>query len=316
MDQRTAIIILNWNSSAMTIACLDSLAQIHHNNFKVFVVDNGSIESEWKLIDDYISTHNQLFTLISLQYNYGFTGGNNAGIIAALEQFQPKNVLLLNNDTVVDPFFLREMEAEFLKNENVGIVVPKIYFYDEPTKLYYAGGYINKLSGMGEHNLWKQEDPKDHFEPQSEQFANGCCMLISSKLLDEIGFLNDDFFANIEDVEYSYRALKANFGIIYVPKAIVWHKEGFASRKNKGQWFRIYLCTRNLILFFRERARWYSLFLFVPYFFIRWISYMSLKSILSKDFKSVRSIFLGCLDGITKKLRYVQRPDTIIFRSS
>lgn len=313
MNYKVAIIILNWNSSEVTIACLDSLHKISYKHFEIFLVDNASKGIEYELIKNYSIEHSEI-NLISLAYNYGFAEGNNIGMRIAEKEYAPDYFLLLNNDTIVDVMFLENLVNASLEDPNIGIAVPKIFFYEPNDRLYYAGGYINKLSGMGEHIGWQQKDNVKYNKKEYVAFANGCCMLITKKLYDYIGELNRNFFANIEDVEYSYRTKKANFGIIYVPNGIVVHKEGYASKRNKGQWFRIYLSTRNLILFYKERNEWYKPILFLPYFTLRWVAYMTLKLTLLKDFKSVKSLYKGIKDGINNKLSFVDLPNKTVFR--
>ncbi len=314
MSSKVAIIILNWNSSEVTIECLDSLSNISHRDFHVFLVDNASGIGEYELINQYVEGKSHI-SLISLAYNYGFAEGNNIGMRIAETQYQPDYYLLLNNDTLVDPKFLENLIAASLEKAEIGIAVPKIFFYEPADRLYYAGGYINKLIGMGEHYGWQQKDNVQYDVKKEVAFANGCCMLIANKLYKSIGNLNRNFFANIEDVEYSYRCGKAGFGIIYVPTAIVIHKEGYASKRNKGQWFRIYLSTRNLILFYKERTEWYKPLLFLPYFTFRWIVYMALKLLILRDNQSVRALFKGVKDGWTNKLSFVELPTETLFRT-
>jgi len=314
MSYKVAIIILNWNSSEVTIDCLDSLSKIDFLDFRIFLVDNASDTAEYELISTYCLGKSNI-KLISLAYNYGFAEGNNIGMDIAEKEYNPSYFLLLNNDTLVDKDFLYELVESIAENPKMGIAVPKIFFYEPADKLYYAGGYINKLSGMGEHEGWQQKDNIEYNVKKQVGFANGCCMLISKQLRESIGNLKRDFFANIEDIEYSYRCGKGGFGIIYVPNSIVVHKEGYASKRNKGQWFRIYLSTRNLILFYKERTEWYKPILFLPYFTLRWVAYMALKSALLKDFKSVKALFKGIRDGIVNKLSFVELPKETVFRN-
>lgn len=313
MSSKVAVIVLNWNSSQVTIECLESLAQITYSDFHVFLVDNASEKAEYALIERYCKDKS-FVSLVSLAYNYGFAEGNNIGMEMAEDQYRPDYFLLLNNDTLVNKDFLQNLVNATLQHDNIGIAVPKIFFYEPADCLYYAGGYINTLSGMGEHYGWKQKDNIKYNIARKVTFANGCCMLITNKLRKEIGNLNRYFFANIEDVEYSYRCTRADFGIIYVPTAIIIHKEGYASKRNKGQWFRIYLSTRNLILFYKERTEWYKPICFLPYFTIRWMAYMTCKLMLQKDHKSVKALFQGLVDGMRNRLRFVDLPEETFFR--
>jgi GT2 family glycosyltransferase len=310
---KVALIILNWNSAQVTIDCLRSISDIDYDQYRVFLVDNGSADGSVALIKAAINSDKIRYA--ELKYNYGFTGGNNIGIDLAREEYDPDYYLLLNNDTIVDKNFLKIMVRSFLRDPEIGIVVPKIFFYgDRSEYIYYAGGYINLISGLGEHFSWMKPDNPETNISKEVTFANGCSMLIGKEVIRRIGKLDDNFFANIEDVDYSYRVTAAGYKIFYNPESFLWHREGFASKKNIGHWFRIYLTTRNVILFQRKRSSFINFVLFVLYFSLRWVVYMTLKMLKSKDFKSIRSIFYGLSDGFSGKLRFVSIPEKIEFK--
>jgi GT2 family glycosyltransferase len=307
---KVAIIILNWNSAEITVDCLKSLSQVKYDDFKIFLIDNGSKDGSVDVIKSEINMPN--LRVVSLKHNYGFTGGNNIGFKIAKEEYNPDHYLLLNNDTIVQDNFLRLMVSSMEKDRSIGIVVPKIFFYEPSASIYYAGGYLNLISGLGEHYFWKKDDvPAKTNISKEVSFANGCSMLIKKEVVDLVGLLDDDFFANIEDVDYSYRVTKAGYKIFYEHGAVLWHREGFVSKKNVGQWFRIYLSTRNIILFQRKHASMPLYMLFLAYFSIRWILYMEVKLFLKRDFKSCKSLFYGIVDGFTSKLRYANKPSII-----
>lgn len=313
MLDKVAIIILNWNSSAVTIDCLKSIAKVDYEEYQVFLIDNGSLDNSVETIKSEINSLK--INYIQLKFNYGFTGGNNIGIEIAIKQYDPDYFLLLNNDTIIEKNIINQLVKPFKNESHIGIVVPKIFFYGDRSKyIYFAGGYINLISGLGEHYNWMKLDNPSTEIPKMVSFANGCSMLIKKEVIESVGFLDDNFFANIEDVDYSYRVTQAKFKIFYNPQAILWHREGFASKKNIGQWFRIYLTTRNVILFQRKRRMNIGLLGFAFYFSFRWVIYMSLKMILKGDYKSLRAIFSGIKDGFTKELRFVSRPSSIIYK--
>lgn len=311
---KVGIIILNWNSALITYDCLKSLMSVDHVTFKVFVVDNGSIDNSLNELVENINNEKKI-TVINLEYNYGFTGGNNIGIQIAQREYDPDFFLLLNNDTVVDPFFLKNMISSFSLDKQIGVVVPKIFFYGENREfLYFAGGYINKLSGLGEHYNWKKKDSTSSVQSKYVSFANGCSMLIKKDVINTIGVLDDNFFANIEDVDYSYRILNAGFKIYYNAEAHLWHREGFASKKNIGNWIRVYLTTRNVILLQRKHASFFLFFFFTLYFSFRWVLYMSLKFFILGEYQSIKAIYHGIYDGFRNKLSFLQKPSEVKFK--
>lgn len=313
-ENRVAIIILNWNSPGVTIDCLRSLLSIEYQNYIIYLVDNGSVDGSINLIKEEIVTDK--LRCVELKSNFGFTGGNNIGVAIATKECDPDYFLLLNNDTIVDKKFLTFLVESFVQNGELGVVVPKIFFYgDQKEYIYYAGGYINLISGLGEHYHWKRKDDPSTEISREISFANGCSMLIKKEVIKQIKLFDDSFFANIEDVDFSYRVTKAGYKIFYNPLAFLWHREGYTSKKNMGHWFRIYLTTRNVILFQRKRFSFFGFVLFAAYFSFRWVLYMTLKLLFSKDFISIKSIYYGIVDGfsVNKRLRFVKRPATVDF---
>ena len=129
---KVSIIILNWNGWKDTIECLESLQRLTYPNYHVIVVDNGSRGNDAEVLQekfgDYIS-------LIRNDKNYGYTGGNNIGIRHALNNSSPDYFLILNNDVAVAPDFLTEMVKVADNDAAIGIVGPKVYYYDFPNRI-------------------------------------------------------------------------------------------------------------------------------------------------------------------------------------
>ena len=136
LPPRVDVIVLNWNGCNDTLACLISLARIDYENFRVVVVDNGST-------DHSIESIRRIFPAVKIienGANLGFASGNNRGIAEALLS-DVDYVLLLNNDTEVDPGILHALVAAAEKMLEAGIFGPKIYYHSHKDKLWYAGGY-------------------------------------------------------------------------------------------------------------------------------------------------------------------------------
>ena len=133
-----AIVILNWNGYEDSKQCLESLYKNHNVSFQVILVDNGSNDnSVSKLKDQYLNLE-----LITLPENIGFAAGNNVGIRAALKE-EPEAILLLNNDTVLSTTCLEQMFSCLKRSEEIGAVVPKIFYKHDPELIWYAGGKTN-----------------------------------------------------------------------------------------------------------------------------------------------------------------------------
>src|SRR6185437_4490522 len=135
MAPKIFVVILNWNGTKDTIPCLHSIQKSDSSNYELLVVDNGSTDDSVAIL----RREFPLLTLLEIEENCGYAGGVNVGIQYALEQ-GAEWILLLNNDTVVDPHFLSAFSQKIEENPNVGIVGGwPIRFY-EPDKLDHLGG--------------------------------------------------------------------------------------------------------------------------------------------------------------------------------
>jgi GT2 family glycosyltransferase len=226
MSAKVCIIILNWNGLDDTVECLESLKKITYPSYEVVVVDNASSGNDVQVLREKYSDYAHI---IANDKNYGFSEGNNIGMRYALEK-QHDYVLLLNNDTVVDRSFLSELVTVAESDGKVGIESAKVYFYDFPNRLWHVGGKVNWSLGTFKTYGVGQEDVGQFDEIADRGFVYATAMLISKRVMSTVGLLDSTFFFGIEEYDYCYRAVKAGFRVVYVPKAKIWHKIG-ASRK-------------------------------------------------------------------------------------
>ena len=243
---KITIVTLNWNGYEDTIELLESLKKITYQNFDVVLVDNGSEGDDAEKLE---SNYGEFVKVLRNKSNLGFAGGNNEGIKIALQN-NADYVLLINNDTVVEPDILHNLIQKFNNDERVGIVAPKINFYAEPQKIWSAGGKISKLRGSaisfsvkrGKNNFLKDE---------LVDFVSGCCMLIKRSLFSEIGYFDEKYFLYMEDADYCWRAANAGFKIICVPQCTILHKVN-SSSSDKYENLPLYYMTRNRLYFAKK----------------------------------------------------------------
>jgi len=166
--------------------------------------------------------------LIKNKKNYGFTGGNNIAMRFAMNVLDPKYILLLNNDTVVDKNFLSELVKVAESDLKIGIVQSKILRKDNP-RIIDSTGHVFKWGkfidrGHGEIDFGQYDRIKEI------ESACGASLLLRVEMLKKIGLFNDYFFAYYEDIELSLRAKKFGWQILFCPTSIVYHKGHGSSR--------------------------------------------------------------------------------------
>ena len=221
-----AVIILNWNGLKDTRECLNSFKKVSYPNLHIVVVDNGSAVNEAEILRREFKHQFKHFHSIRLERNLGFCGGNNAGIKYAQEHIKPKYYMLINNDVIVHPKFLENMIRALEADPLAGMASPRIFCYPEKTKLWWPGVHKVKIGPIVRIKTYKTDATEE------TDVVTGCCMLIKSEVIEKIGLLRPEFFlSGLDTFEYSLRARRANFKLLYVPSAVIWHKYSAAGVK-------------------------------------------------------------------------------------
>lgn len=254
-----AIVVLTWNGRDLTLDCLESLCRVTTPNVRVILVDNASSDGTADAVRERFGAR---VTVLVNPSNLGYAAGNNAGIALALRDGADM-VLLLNNDTVVDPDFVVQLTAGI---GDAGIAGPKIYFHQPPDRIWFAGGLVSLWRGTARHIGIRETDRGQYDTPRAVDYVSGCALLVRRAVFEKIGVLDTAYRAYFEDTDFCMRAARAGFGIRYVPSSRVWHR---ISASTGGQVSRR-KASRKLTSawrFFRRYARpWH--WLTIPLFFV------------------------------------------------
>lgn len=283
-----AIIILNWNNYDDTATCLDSIANLHYQNYRVILVDNGSTDgSNKRLKEEYAGRG---YTFLENNRNLGFAHGNNRGIELARSD-QADYVLLLNNDTVVTSDFLGELVETAEESPEIGIVGPKV--------LNRSDGQVQS-TGFRQSELfpfYKRDGPTDR--KWRCDYVHGCSVLISEEVFESIGLLDEDYFLYVEERDFYMRAKLAGFDIVMNPDAIIYH-EGMGSTSGTLTEIAAYWKVRNLFRCWRKNLPPYFLLTFVPYMTIFTIYHLRLYELPKERYQSIiQAILKAWVAGLT-----------------
>ncbi|EHP84943.1 glycosyltransferase [Methanotorris formicicus] len=249
---------------------------------------------------------NRRMILIKNRDNYGFAGGNNVGIKFSLDVLNPKYVLLLNNDTVVDKDFLIEMVKVAEGDEKIGVVGPKVYLYSEPNKIQTAGIKIKKnifnIVNIWDYNMigYGEIDKGQYGVIKQVDSLVGCCILVKTKAINEFGLLDEKFFLYHEESDWLYRISK-KYLMYYTPFSKIWHKYS-ASSGGEFSPTVVYYTTRNSILFAKKHNNLFNYLLFLIWF----LTYKHARRFVNFVFLQKKSYLLiyfykGIWDGIRGK---------------
>lgn len=259
--KQISVIIVNYNGLLYNQVCIESIRKSTvWQDIQIIVVDNKSSDGSMKLLEEKYKDDEQII-LAYLDDNYGFSKANNEGIKIAIEQ-ESYYFLLLNNDTEIE-----ENTIENIINcaqSKGGIIVPKIYYYDDKDVIWYAGGEFSPIINKAIQKGFRQKDVGQYSRCEKSDFANGCCMLLDKDIINAIGFLDERFFLYYEDTEYSFRANKNSINTWFCPEAVVYHKVNGATKGNLNPICAYYI-ARNWLLCNMTYLKWRK-WVFIPYF--------------------------------------------------
>jgi len=241
---KVAIIILHLKALPCLVDCVVSLNKITYQNFNIIIAHNGPESTA--LLDTLAPISRHIRKVIDMDANIGFTGANNVGIRYALRDGE-EYILLLNDDTEVAPDFLNKLIDVAELRLDAGMLGPKILFYDQPQKIWFAGGKFNPETCMASSLEVDQTVQHENSVPIESDFITGCALLVKRNAIEKIGLLDERIFIYCEDLDWGLRLIKAGLKNLVVPDAKIWHKVSITVGGLDSP-FTIYHKTRSRLL--------------------------------------------------------------------
>lgn len=237
-----SVVIPNFNGIAFLDSVLASLEGQTLSNFEVILVDNGSTDGSCSFVTaNYPWVH-----LIELAENFGFCGAVNAGIRAAKAPY----VLLLNNDTEVKEDFVEEMLAAIRRHKNAFSCGARMVQYHDRDRLDDVGNYYCALGWSFARGRGKDI----HAYETEDKIFSACAgaAIYRKKIIEKIGYFDEEHFAYLEDTDIGYRARIYGYENWYAPKAIVYHVGSGTSGSRYNQFKTRYSSRNNIYLIYKN----------------------------------------------------------------
>jgi hypothetical protein len=215
---RVIAIILNTNRRADTLCCLDSLRKNTYPDISAIVLDNDSSDGSAEAVSEAYPD----VDILHLSRNLGYAGNNNIGIRAALAR-GAEWILILNEDTILDPDCVLRMAEAAERDPRTGIVGPMVYHYEEPDVIQSAGGRLGPR--WQSVHLGQNEPDRGQFAaPHEVDWISGCAIMVRREVIEQVGGIDERYFYYWEETEWCLRAGKKGWKVIHVPQAKLWHK--------------------------------------------------------------------------------------------
>lgn len=228
-----AVIIPTHRAERLIGDCLKSLYRSTYTDFETILVDDYSTDSTVKIVED---GYPQV-RIIRLNKNLGFARAANAGMRASDADY----LVLLNDDTVVDPGWLEELVKCAREHPRAAMVGSKIYFPDRKT-LQHAGAILFP-NGHGHHLGYDEVDRGGYDEQRAVDYCTGAALLIKREIIERVGYFYHRFKGYFDETDMAWKARKMGYEIIYNPRAVIVHYQS----QTYGRSFRyhfIFNCSR------------------------------------------------------------------------
>jgi GT2 family glycosyltransferase len=257
--KKVSIITVNFNQPLVTEALLRSLSQAgHYSNLEIIVVDNGS-KVNW--VPEWIVKYPGVIFIRS-EVNSGFAGGNNLGLKQATGDYY----FLINNDTEVTEGLIGKLAGTLDNNPQIGIVSPKIHYYDHPGMIQYTGYTAMNYYTARNGSIGQFEEDKGQYDNRSGPtgYAHGAAMMLRKEAVERAGLMAENYFLYYEELDWCERIRKAGYQIHVNLQALILHKESVSVGKRSA--LKEYFMNRNRILFIRKNTSTFTFLIFCCYF--------------------------------------------------
>ncbi|MGE5177403.1 MAG: glycosyltransferase family 2 protein [Hyphomicrobiales bacterium] len=286
-------LVLAYNEYERTRECLTSLAALDPAPDRVLLVDNGSSDGT----PERVRAEFPDVTLLALGENRWFAGGVNAGLEQALAQ-GAGSVLLLNNDLVLERGALGALAAALEADPARGAVSPKLYYFEPPDRIWFAGGVVTRGFGLIRHRGVNRKDDAYRGSgadgPRAVDYVSGAAALLSRAALERVGLLDPSYVIYVEDVDWSARARDAGFTLWYEPEARGWHHVSATSGGGLTP-LKAYYRLRSGALYLSRHARpWERPLAWLAYGL--WTAWLILRSVARGQSRAAGALLLGYAD--------------------
>ena len=278
-----SVVTVNYNQSAATCEMLESLYACGYPNLEVIVVDNASPSDN----PDVIKERFPQINFIKSTVNGGFASGNNIGIRQARGQY----LFMLNNDTIVPVGAINRLVEMLASDPKIGLVCPKVMYFDNPDIIQYAGQ--TKMSTIGMRTFiigYGKKDAGQYDKSEETYYVHGAAMMTKREVIDRVGLFPEMYFLYYEELDWCDHIRKAGYKIMYIHDAIIYHKESLSTGQNSPM--KTYYLNRNRMIFLRRNRTG----------FIRW---MAIAFLLLVAYP--KNVITRILKGETKNAKSVAR---------
>jgi len=268
---KIGLVTITYNSEDVLKSFIECVWRQSYKNLILYVIDNASTDETLQILE---FENNERLVVIKNENNFGVAKANNQGIIQALNDGCDQ-VLIINNDVEFETTLIKKL-LKIQNEKDCSLVTPKMMYYDNPKRIWYAGSWFIKKKGyLPFHRGMRELDDGQYDKIVEVEYAPTCCLLAKKEVFDDIGLMNEKYFVYFDDTDFSYRVWKSGkHKMYYYPFVEFYHKVGSLTksfnkaekRTYRGDFF-LKQNTRNHIYFLKQIGGLYSWFFIIWLFF-------------------------------------------------
>jgi len=213
LEPLVSVVLLNYNGKKFLKLCLVSILQSNYSNLEVIFVDNHSTDGSVEFVKDLYGRDPRV-RVVQNRENMGWSKGNNEGMKVAKGEI----IVLLSNDMEVDTNWLSEIVRVMNSDPTVGVAQFNSLSMHNREKLDSAGNFLDPFGYA--YSYVARDSLTEVF------FAEGMAMAVKRKVIKEIGMLDEYYFMEYDDMDFSWRARLRGYKVMFVTSAIVYHARG------------------------------------------------------------------------------------------
>jgi GT2 family glycosyltransferase len=162
--------------------------------------------------------------MVAQAENLGVAGGRNSGFREAVSRGNDY-ILSLDNDAYIDPSLIEELVAVAQSDPRIGVLGPKTYSDDGSGRIQCAGGRITYTQNVCSERGAGERDRGQYDKIEDVDYFPGCGFMARQEVFEKLNFVDESFHGyGHEDTDFCFRAAQLGYRVVYVPKALMWHR--------------------------------------------------------------------------------------------
>jgi GT2 family glycosyltransferase len=296
MNSKVSIVVTSMNRKNHLKRCLGSVFNNNYRNFEIILVDNGSTDGSVQYIKSLKGKVRSIFN----KKNLGLIKATNQGVFNSNGDF----ILFLAHDNIIDKDMIKHMLELFKIDKNIGIITPKIFYQQDPNRIWFYGVKINFFTSKFYFINKDIVDKKGKIDYDLQVQSIHNCFMVKKEVFDKIGYFDKTYFSDHSEFDLCMRASKF-YKIFISGKAICYNDASVLSVQNRDKSHygftsnrRVYHLTRDRAVIIKRYANKFQRLVFISLFYPASFFYRGFILLKFGEISYLKAHFLGTIAGI------------------